>query len=28
VSELVGRAVDAVETMARDGLEAAQKRFN
>jgi PTH1 family peptidyl-tRNA hydrolase len=28
VSELVGRAADAVETMARDGLEGAQKRFN
>ncbi len=28
VPALVGRAADAVETMARDGLEEAQKRFN
>jgi peptidyl-tRNA hydrolase, PTH1 family len=28
VAELVGRAADAAETMARDGLEAAQQRFN
>ena len=28
VSELVGRAADAAETMAREGLEAAQQRFN
>jgi PTH1 family peptidyl-tRNA hydrolase len=28
VTALVARAADAVETMARDGLDAAQKRFN
>jgi len=28
VGELVGRAADAVETIARDGLEATQQRFN
>ncbi len=28
VEELVGRAADAVETVVRDGLEAAQLRFN
>jgi peptidyl-tRNA hydrolase, PTH1 family len=28
VEALVGRAADAVETIARDGLEAAQQRFN
>jgi PTH1 family peptidyl-tRNA hydrolase len=28
VGELVGRSADAVETMAREGLEAAQQRFN
>jgi PTH1 family peptidyl-tRNA hydrolase len=28
VGELVARAADAVETMAREGLEAAQQRFN
>ena len=28
VEDLVGRAADAVETIVRDGLEAAQQRFN
>jgi len=28
VEEFVGRAADAVETLAREGLEAAQQRFN
>jgi PTH1 family peptidyl-tRNA hydrolase len=28
VEELVGRAADAVETLAQDGLEEAQRRFN
>jgi PTH1 family peptidyl-tRNA hydrolase len=28
VETLVGRAADAVETLARDGLEEAQRRFN
>lgn len=28
VEELVGRSADAVETMARDGLEEAQRRYN
>lgn len=28
VEELVGRAADAVETLAREGLESAQQRFN
>ena len=28
VGELIARADDAVETMAREGLEAAQQRFN
>jgi peptidyl-tRNA hydrolase, PTH1 family len=28
VEELVGRAADAVEVVAREGLEAAQQRFN
>jgi hypothetical protein len=28
VEALVGRAADAVETLARDGLEAAQRSFN
>ncbi len=28
VDELIGRAADAVETMARDGLEEAQRRYN
>jgi peptidyl-tRNA hydrolase len=28
VEELVGRAADAVETIAREGLEEAQQKFN
>jgi PTH1 family peptidyl-tRNA hydrolase len=28
VDELIGRSADAVETMARDGLEEAQRRYN
>jgi PTH1 family peptidyl-tRNA hydrolase len=28
VEELIGRSADAVETMARDGLEEAQRRYN
>jgi hypothetical protein len=28
VEALVSRSADAVETIARDGLEAAQQRFN
>ena len=28
LDELIGRSADAVETMARDGLEEAQRRYN